>query len=189
MVDTLIGPDYAGVIVSDFYAAYTGDDRLHQYCWAHLLRDLDELVGQQPDDAGLRGWAAAVRAIFADAQAATKRPVADRPAARRTAQNALAQLCQPWLEPRVAQTTLCARILKHLESLFVFVSDPNVPPTNNAAERSLRHLVTIRKISGGSRSAQGTATRMRLATLFGTWRLQGVNPVEACHQLLASPQL
>ena len=51
-----------------------------------------------------------------------------------------------------------------------------MPPTNNAAERSLRHLVTARKISGGTRSPAGTATKMTLASLFGTWRLQGARP-------------
>ena len=69
--------------------------------------------------------------------------------------------------------------------LFVFVEDPAVPATNNAAERSLRHLVTTRKISGGTRSAAGTATKMTLATLFGTWRLQGRDPLAACRALLA----
>ena len=64
-----------------------------------------------------------------------------------------------------------------------------MPPTNNAAERSLRHLVTSRKISGGTRSAAGTATKMTLATLFGTWRLQGLNPLAECRALLANPQL
>ena len=64
-----------------------------------------------------------------------------------------------------------------------------MPPTNNAAERSLRHLVTTRKISGGSRSDEGTATRMRLATLFGTWRAQGLDPLAQCRQLLAAPQV
>lgn len=189
MVDTLIGVDYPGVVVSDFYTAYTGDERLHQYCWAHLLRDLDELVSQHPDDAGVRGWAAAVAAIFQEARAAAAGPIAERSGARTEAENTLAQLCQPWIEPRVAQTPLCTRILRSLESLFVFVTDPAVPPTNNAAERSLRQLVTIRKISGGSRSATGTATRMTLASLYGTWRLQGINPYEATHQLLVSPQV
>lgn len=189
MVDALVGADYPGVIVSDFYTAYTGDERRHQYCWAHLLRDLDDLVSQHPGDASVRGWAAAVGTIFQAAQAAATGSVADRAAARIAGERDLAQLCQPWLEPRLAQTPLCARILKHLESLFVFVTDPTVPPTNNAAERSLRHLVTIRKISGGSRSATGTATRMTTASLYGTWRLQGINPMDACYQLLVSPQL
>ncbi len=50
-------------------------------------------------------------------------------------------------------------------------------------------LVTCRKISGGTRSPAGTATKMTLATLFGTWRLQGLDPLAECRALLASPQL
>lgn len=64
-----------------------------------------------------------------------------------------------------------------------------MPATNNAAERGPRHLVTCRKISGGTRSTAGTATKMPLATLFGTWRLQGLNPLEQCRPLLASPHV
>ena len=188
MVDQLIGADYAGVVVSDFYTAYTGDDRLHQYCWAHLLRDIDELSAQHPDDAALQGWGAAVAAVYGRADLSASGPVTQRAAARQTAESDLAQLCQPWTEPRVPQTPLCVRILKHLPSLFVFVTDAGVPPTNNAAERSLRHLVTMRKISGGTRSARGTTTRLALASLVGTWRLQGVNPYHATFDLLAAPK-
>ncbi len=46
-----------------------------------------------------------------------------------------------------------------------------------------------RKISGGTHSARGTATKMTLASLFGTWRLQAINPFDACLALLASPQV
>jgi hypothetical protein len=48
--------------------------------------------------------------------------------------------------------------------------------------------VTGRKISGGTRSPQGTATRMTTSTIFGTWRLQGLDPLPACRRLLAQPQ-
>ena len=51
------------------------------------------------------------------------------------------------------------------------------PSDNNPAERSLRPLVISRKISGGTRSEQGTETKMALASLFGTWRAQGLNPL------------
>lgn len=189
MVDRVLGDAFGGVLVSDFYAAYTGDDRLHQYCWAHLLRDIDALVGQSPDDAALTGWAEAVRTVFIRAQTGATGSRPERWRVRRRCQAELKQLCLPWREPRVAQTPLCARILKHLESLFVFVTEPDVPATNNAAERSLRHLVVSRKISGGSRSPAGTATKMTLASVFGTWRAQGINPYLACRTLLAFPQV
>jgi hypothetical protein len=66
--------------------------------------------------------------------------------ARQRCEAELAALCAPFLaEPAPApapQAGLCRRIDKHLGKLFVFVEDLAVPPTNNAAERSLRHLVT-----------------------------------------------
>jgi transposase len=192
-VDRVLGDAFGGVVVSDFYAAYTGDDRVHQYCWAHLLRDIHDLTVQHPDDAALAGWATAVGAVFARAQAGAAGDRAARWRVRKQVQADLKQVCLPWLEPRVAQTPLCARILRHLESLFVFVTEPAVPPTNNAAEPgalwALRHLVVSRKIGGGTRSPQGTATKMMLASLFGTWRVRGINPFDACRALLASPQL
>jgi len=41
----------------------------------------------------------------------------------------------------------------------------------------------------GTRSARGTQTKMTLASLFGTWWVQGINPYQACLDLLASPQV
>ena len=40
----------------------------------------------------------------------------------------------------------------------VFVAEPDVPADNNPAERSRRHLVISRKVSGGTRSERGTGT-------------------------------
>ena len=61
-----------------------------------------------------------------------------------------------------------------------------MPSDNNAAAE---HLVTSRKISGGTRSGQGTDSKMTLASLFGTWRARGLNPLLECRRLLASPQI
>jgi len=184
-----IGDAFAGVLVSDFYGVYTGYEGVHQYCWAHLLRDIHELVDQHPDDAARRGWADAVQVVWTTTQLELTGSRAARWEVRKQAEADLRRVCQPWLEPRVAQTPLCARMLRYLESLFVFVTEPGVPATNNAAERSLRPLVISRKISGGTRSARGIATKMTLASLFGTWRVQGINPFAACRDLLASPQV
>ena len=81
-------------------------------------------------------------------------------------------------------TTLCKRIDKYIDELFLFVTDPAVPSDNNPAERALRHSVISRKISGGTRSARGSNTKMVLASLFGTWRLQQKNPFQECLNLL-----
>jgi hypothetical protein len=189
MVDTILGEDFSGVVVSDFYTAYTGDERLHQYCWAHLLRDVHDLVVRHPADPVVAGWADQVRARFAQAQAGADGDPRARWAVRRVVQADLRQVCLPWAAVEVPQRILCARILKHLPDLFTFITEPGVPATNNAAERSLRHLVVARKISGGTRSPHGTTTRMTLASLFGTWRAQNRNPYHESVALLATPQI
>jgi len=191
VLTAVVGEAYEGVLVSDFYAVYTGYAGRHQYCWAHLLRDVDELVTQHRQDARVRGWADGVHALYqrATAAAADPDPVARR-AARQACEAALSALCAPYLGVVAApQRVLAERMDKYLGELFVFVEEPDVPATNNAAERSLRHLVTTRKISGGTRSAAGTATKMTLASLFGTWRAQGLDPLAECRALLAAPQV
>ena len=98
--------------------------------------------------------------------------------------------CQPFLaDPLALQGRLCRRIERHIKELFVFVAEPDVPSDNNPAERSLRHVVISRKISGGTRSERGTESKMTLASIFGTWRARGLNPLAACRQLLTSPQI
>ena len=190
VVDEALSDAFSGVLVSDFYAAYHHYDGPKQRCWAHLLRDIHDLRTLYPDDTPLARWADAVHGIYDRAKACTH-PQAKR---RRTAQLALERrllaLCQPFLDdPSATQAKLCRRIERHIKELFVFVAEPAVPGDNNAAERSLRHLFISRKISGGTRSELGTDSKMTLASLFGTWRVQGLNPLTACRQLLRSPQL
>ena len=190
VLEDAIGDDYAGVLVSDFYAAYTSYAGRHQYCWAHLLRDVHEVAESHRDDVLVHGWADAVHALYQRACACPAREATARRQARQAYEAELGALCAPYLGVAEApQRVLCERMTKHLGALFVFVEDPDVPATNNAAERSLRHLVTARKISGGTRSPAGTTTKMTLASLFGTWRLQGLNPLVECRALLAESQL
>ena len=128
--------------------------------------------------------------IYRQATAFSHTSRKQRRAAQLALEKRLLALCRPCLDdPLAVQGKLCRRIDKHLKELFVFVAEPEVPPDNNAAERSLRPLVISRKISGGTRSQQGTETKMALASLFGTWRAQGLNPLLACRELLVSPHV
>ena len=194
VVDEVLGDQFAGVLVSDFYAAYHHYDGPKQRCWAHLLRDIHDLRALYPDDDRLAQWADAIHHLYRDATAFTHPSEQQRPEQqRRTAQLALEQrllaLCRTYQDdPSAAPTRLCRRMENHIKELFLFVAEPEVPPDNNAAERSLRQVVISRKISGGTRSAAGTDTKMTLASIFGTWRVQGFNPLTACRQLLTSPQ-
>jgi hypothetical protein len=95
--------------------------------------------------------------------------------------------CQPHVKTQAPMSVLCQRVQRFLPELFTFVADPRVAADNNAAERSLRPPVVSRKISGGTRSPQGSETKSILASLFGTWRLQGRDPYQAVRQTLTRP--
>lgn len=191
VVDTVLGPSFTGVLVTDFYAAYDHYPGPHQRCWSHLLRDSHTLGERHPQDRGLRAWATQVHGVYERARRLSdgELTAAQRVAVQRACEAELLALCQPYLtadKATVPQAVLCRRIQRYLPELFTFVSEPSVPSDNNAAERSVRPAVVQRKISGGTRSADGTSTFTTLQTLFGTWRAQNRDPLLACRQLLAA---
>ena len=61
----------------------------------------------------------------------------------------------------------------------------NILSKLHLAERSLRPVVVMRKISGGTRTKRGSDTRMALASLFGTWQARGLNPFDQRYGLLS----
>ena len=73
---------------------------------------------------------------------------------------------------------LALALLKHFEKFFTFLRTEGVEPTDNAAERALRCAVQWRKISFGSRSAQGEIAVARLLTVTRTCRMQNQPPLD-----------
>ena len=190
VVDAVLGQELAGVLVSDFYAACHHYGGPKQRCWAHLLRDMHGLRSSYPKDGSLARWADGIHQLCRQAAAFRHPAEKQRRAAQLALERRLLALCRPYMhDPSAVQAKLCRRMERHIKELFVFVAEPEVPPDNNAVERSLRPVVISRKISGGTRSKQGTGTKMTLASIFGTWRAQGLNPLTSCRQLLTSPQL
>ena len=190
VVDEALGEEFGGILASDFYAAYDHYPRLKQRCWAHLLRDIHKLKALYPEDAVLAKWANGVRWLYDRARAWAAAGGRLPARGELVLERRLLKLCRPFLEdPMAPQAKLCRRIERHIKELFVFVTHPDTPSDNNAAERSLRHLVISRKISGGTRLEAGSGSKMTLASLFGTWRARGLNPFLETRRLLISPQL
>jgi transposase len=190
VIKELIGEDYGGVLGSDFYAGYNSHQGLHQRCWVHFLRDGHELKEKYPHDEQLFTWTASVKAIYEQAvvwaeqgpdhRLSPRQQQQARVAQQHAFEQQLWQLCQPYVRTAVPQHTLCERVERFLPELFVFVGVPGVPAHNNLAARSIRPLVVARKMSGGTRSPKGSETRMGLASLFGTWMAQHLNPFQQC---------
>jgi len=188
----VLGLRHRGYVVSDFYSAYNLLRGPHQRCWVHLLRALHELKEAEAERADVLEWAQAVREVYDEAcvwvsehPGATKK---ERLGKYRDLTRRIEALGQQYaLVPDHPCRTLAKRLLRHLDELLPFVGVPGVPADNNPAERALRPVVIMRKISGGSRSAKGSRTRMALFSLFSTWAARGLNPYLRCLALLQHP--
>jgi transposase len=79
----------------------------------------------------------------------------------------------------------CRELLAGETHLWTFVRVEGVEPTNNDAERALRHGVIYRKTSGGTDSESGSRFVERMLTVVATCRQQGINVLDyltRCYQ-------
>ncbi len=210
----ILGSSFGGVLSTDFYAGYNDFPGEHQRCWVHLLRDLHKLKEEHPGDEQVLAWAGKVRKLYDDAHKLLEEhelgpPTADegtkQPYKRKQREREYRWLVEGAARVGVQYAdakqygkngnkqskhpchALCKRLLRHQDELFQFVLVPGLAAHNNLAERSIRPMVVTRKVSGGTQSPKGSATRMVLASLFGTWRAKGLNPFDQCLALLSQP--
>jgi hypothetical protein len=185
----LVGADYRGHGVSDFYAGYNQLPGRKQRCWVHLLRDLQALRERHGAAVRVRQWAVQVTATYHLAQ----QRLAQAPGLTLVQRQAfygrlvarVAELGRQYAQVRGHPCqALGKRLLRHQDELFPFVLVDGLPADNNAAERTLRPVVVVRKISGGTQSPAGSATRLGLASLFETWQARGLNSLTECLSLL-----
>jgi len=185
----ILGTDFTGHLVTDFYGGYNDLACAHQRCWVHLLRDLHKLKEAHAQEGRVVKWARVLRSLYDQAQQWLERnrgPTAEERVRLYERQKGRAHrlgLLYAQAAGHPCQA-LAKRLLRHEDELFQFVLVDGLSADNNLAERGLRPLVVMRKISGGTRSDEGTKTRMILATLFETWHARGLNPLDECLKLL-----
>ncbi|UTZ39691.1 transposase [Vibrio campbellii] len=71
----------------------------------------------------------------------------------------------------------CKLLLKHRESLWVFLKKTSIPITNNEDERCIRGFVIQRKTSFGTTSDAGNKFRSRIHTLIETCKKRGLSAI------------
>ena len=168
--------DSTAPVVTDAYVAYDNlPNNPHQLCCAHVLRKLRDLAKSGELGEELRVHCVQAYHSFAEIYAAIERAlVSESPAAffapLREKLHALA-VASP-LDP-----AKLVRIRNHLrerpEQYLTCLLHPGVAADNNAAERSLRHLVLKRKISFGSFSKDTAETLAVLLSVLLSSRRRG----------------
>jgi transposase len=176
----LLGEDYAGVIHCDRARMYWQFGRL-QWCWAHLKRDFQAWIDDPcPTKQRLgRDLMRPTLELFALWKRVrdgtlTRATFVRRMQPIRRAIDAL--LLRGYYNALTAG--VCTELWERRDHLWTFVAVEGVEPTNNAAERALRHAVIWRKLSFGTQSAAGSRFVERMLTVIETARRRGVNAFE-----------
>lgn len=175
-ITELLGDTFAGVMSCDRAKMYWQCGRL-QWCWAHLQRDFQALVDSPERQ---------VKRLGHDLMRPTKElfrlwaRCRDGTLTRRGFQ----RLMQP-IRTKIdglllrgfgtAADGMCRELRHHREWLWTFLEVDGVEPTNNAAERALRHAVIWRKLSFGTQSAAGSRFVETMLTTIETCRQQHRN--------------
>lgn len=173
----VLGDNFPGALTSDFYSAYTKyATPKQQFCLAHLIRDIKFLAALPGDEAKQFGLKllAFMRRLFKLWHArGSFTPEVWGKKRKRFKADLQRYLFSKRFEKGTDARRIQRRFIKHWESLFRFLEFPEVyQPTNNHAERTLRPLVRLRRISQGSRGKAGADWTARAASVVATCRLQ-----------------
>jgi transposase len=197
----LLGEDFGGFVISDRYAGYHFLDVLQQQlCWAHVIRQLTELSQRRgaPGKLG-RALVKAARQVIACHRAHLEggHDLAWLQTELRPLREQIRALLEKAARSRHPKTAnLAAGLLDEYDALWTFCDVPGIEPTNNAAERALRHAVIMRKTQLGTQSDRGSRWIERICSVRETCRLQHRSPLAyltdaatAAHNRLPAPSL
>jgi transposase len=188
---TLLGADFAGVLVRDGWAPYRRfDHAIHQTCLAHLLRRCRILIRDHRE----RRFAPRVQRILQHALAVRDRYQHGGVSAHGVAiarghlQNQLNVLIDRPGTAHVARR-FAAHLATEFPAVFTFLLEPEaIDATNWRAEHALRPAVVARKVCGGNRSDRGAQTHAVLASVLRTIQQRQLDADDIFSRLLRSPE-
>ena len=185
VVEEFLGDFRPDVWVSDRFGAQMGwAKKHHQICLAHLIRDTQFVV-----DEGDEVFAPAFRHLLGRACriGGRRERLADASLkiylARLDADlDDLLDLTPTHPAGRKWQATI-QKLRRHL---FVFVTNREIPPTNNGSERALRPCATFRKVINGFRSEWAAFQYANIRSVIETARRRGIAILQAIRMAILS---
>jgi transposase len=158
-----------GVLVVDRYNAYNKAPVQIQYCYAHLLRDVEKLVKDFPDSPEVQTFVSILAPLLSQAMHLRTQPLSDAQYYRQAKeiQNKIIGVTKSPTQ-HLAIQAMQDLFTTNEHRLYHWVQDRRVPPDNNLAERDLRPTVIARKVSFGSSSDAGSKTRSVLMSVLHT---------------------
>lgn len=194
-------PHFHGIGVHDCWKSYWKYDMEHGVCCAHLLRELQGVRENHPDQL----WPECFSELLLEMKRAKEEAIAvGRDALKpetlsfiSSAYDALIRIAyaenpEPEKVPgkrgkpkRGKLLALIDRLRDYKASVCLFANIFAVPFDNNQAERDLRMVKVKTKVSGCFRTEAGAAAFLNTLSYVGTARKQGINPFSAIMRALA----
>ena len=170
--------ELGGVLVVDRYNGYHQVKCRLQYCYAHLLREVEDLRDEFSDDAEVQTFAHTVIPLLADAMHLHNKPLNDeryyREARKLKGQMERAMKAEA---RHLGIRRIQDLFVEKAERMYQWATDRQVPADNNRAERELRPTVIARKVSFGSQSEAGARTREVMMSVMQTLKKQVKDPI------------
>jgi transposase len=201
VVEEILGDHFPGILNTDDYAAYNAANaKQRQTCLAHIIRRAKEIKQEivlrkvKYQDPRAIEFCDQIRSLLKDAcDVGGKLKNQDAQDPNRNGQqkffyDQLDSICSCQLDDDNAETlrTRLRDPTRLYHRLFTFLKYPQIEPTNNQAEQSLRYMVIFRKICFGTRSSQGSLPHSVLPSLLMTARRQGQHPLTFFETLFTS---
>lgn len=198
--NTLLG-EFDGILVTDQHGGYNDHPvERRQLCWAHIIRKFKKM-GLRYGRAGIIGKRLLRLARLVVhlhnrwhdggySDRLYRQRMGKLHAAFHHALDEGSQLRQAQHPDKPTKTAnQCQRLLDNEPMLWTFLRHPNVPLTNNAAERAIRPYVIWRKTSFFSQSLRGDQFRPLVLTIVETCKRLGASAYriirQVCQQGLA----
>ncbi|MCP3664888.1 MAG: IS66 family transposase, partial [Gammaproteobacteria bacterium] len=183
-------PEYSGTIIHDFWKSYWKYNLLHGVCGAHLLRELNGVIDNRPEQ---KDWAEAFQNLLLDMNAAKDKAIEKgKPSLsayyhqkfdneyNRLMDEGKQHNPEPEKIPGKRGRTkrgkvLCLidRLIEHKAEVCLFINDFNVSFTNNTAERSIRMVRVKTKVSGCFRTETGASEFMTIRSYLDSAKKHG----------------
>lgn len=181
VLDEILGYKYKGIIICDGLSAYEEYTKYLQRCWAHILRETKEMAEKHDDAKPMHKW---MKDLFAVVKSVSlKDPISKR--------KKLFDKCTQEMKLLIQIFSSYKHLIKVITTIknglnfwFTRIIHPQIEPTNNNGERSLREMVVIKKIMGTLRNQDGADVLAKMMTLISTWRLTGQNPFDSLRALI-----
>jgi regulator of replication initiation timing len=195
VVTNILGQKYQGVLGCDFYSAYNElDATAKQRCLGHLLSEIkkvqekNQFAPESIDGIFCHELKTVLKQLI-DVRNKHREGAGVFDALTRAKNRAIPKMTDLLSSPIEHEDTqrLRKRIIRHNQELFIFLDDLSIEPTNNRAERQLRPMVIMRKLTFGNRSESGASNQALIMSIVETGVLNDVELLDIFRALSVKP--